>query len=111
MSEGCRLQRPGRLSPAPRDPRHNCQELPAQTRGEAESRWHEALLPLAENGQVRCQGGRSFPACPQLTCLFPAGETARRQQVPTSAPASENSSAAHSIGSTQSTPCSSSSTA
>lgn len=39
------------------------------------------------------------------------GETARRQQVPTSPPASENSSAAHSIGSTQSTPCSSSSTA
>lgn len=39
------------------------------------------------------------------------GETAGRQQVPTSPPASENSSAAHSIGSTQSTPCSSSSTA
>ncbi|XP_033884677.3 transforming growth factor beta receptor type 3-like [Acipenser ruthenus] len=39
------------------------------------------------------------------------GETARRQQVPTSPPASENSSAAHSIGSTQSTPCSSNSTA
>ncbi|XP_009079790.1 PREDICTED: transforming growth factor beta receptor type 3 [Acanthisitta chloris] len=38
------------------------------------------------------------------------GETAGRQQVPTSPPASENSSAAHSIGSTQSTPCSSSST-
>ncbi|KAG9341502.1 hypothetical protein JZ751_019007 [Albula glossodonta] len=36
------------------------------------------------------------------------GETARRQQVPKSLPASENSSAAHSIGSTQSTPCSSS---
>ncbi|XP_053103353.1 transforming growth factor beta receptor type 3 isoform X2 [Hemicordylus capensis] len=39
------------------------------------------------------------------------GEPAGRQQVPTSPPASENSSAAHSIGSTQSTPCSSSSTA
>ncbi|KAG8436721.1 hypothetical protein GDO86_007709 [Hymenochirus boettgeri] len=39
------------------------------------------------------------------------GETAGRQQVPTSLPASENSSAAHSIGSTQSTPCSSNSTA
>ncbi|KAJ8418542.1 hypothetical protein AAFF_G00000410 [Aldrovandia affinis] len=39
------------------------------------------------------------------------GETAKRQQVPKSLPASENSSAAHSIGSTQSTPCSSSSTA
>ncbi|KAM4641369.1 transforming growth factor beta receptor type 3 [Discoglossus pictus] len=39
------------------------------------------------------------------------GDTAGRQQVPTSPPASENSSAAHSIGSTQSTPCSSSSTA
>uniref|UniRef100_A0A673TDC7 Transforming growth factor beta receptor type 3 n=1 Tax=Suricata suricatta TaxID=37032 RepID=A0A673TDC7_SURSU len=39
------------------------------------------------------------------------GQTAGRQQVPTSAPASENSSAAHSIGSTQSTPCSSSSAA
>ncbi|ELW72634.1 Transforming growth factor beta receptor type 3 [Tupaia chinensis] len=39
------------------------------------------------------------------------GETAGIQQVPTSPPASENSSAAHSIGSTQSTPCSSSSTA
>ncbi|XP_062960934.1 transforming growth factor beta receptor type 3 isoform X2 [Cynocephalus volans] len=39
------------------------------------------------------------------------GETSRRQQVPTSPPASENSSAAHSIGSIQSTPCSSSSTA
>ncbi|XP_069795291.1 transforming growth factor beta receptor type 3 isoform X2 [Narcine bancroftii] len=38
------------------------------------------------------------------------GETAGRQQVPTSPPASENSSTAHSIGSTQSTPCSSSST-
>uniref|UniRef100_A0A8C6YQ94 Transforming growth factor beta receptor 3 n=1 Tax=Nothoprocta perdicaria TaxID=30464 RepID=A0A8C6YQ94_NOTPE len=38
------------------------------------------------------------------------GETAGRQQVPTSPPASENSSPAHSIGSTQSTPCSSSST-
>ncbi|XP_013816829.2 transforming growth factor beta receptor type 3 isoform X2 [Apteryx mantelli] len=38
------------------------------------------------------------------------GETAGRQQVPTTPPASENSSAAHSIGSTQSTPCSSSST-
>uniref|UniRef100_F7B8Z7 Transforming growth factor beta receptor 3 n=1 Tax=Monodelphis domestica TaxID=13616 RepID=F7B8Z7_MONDO len=38
------------------------------------------------------------------------GETAGRQQVPTSPPASENSSAAHSIGSTQSTPCSSSTT-
>lgn len=37
------------------------------------------------------------------------GETTGRQQVPTSPPASENSSAAHSIGSTQSTPCSSSS--
>ncbi|KAM8805643.1 transforming growth factor beta receptor type 3 [Eudromia elegans] len=37
------------------------------------------------------------------------GEPAGRQQVPTSPPASENSSAAHSIGSTQSTPCSSSS--
>ncbi|KAM3915441.1 transforming growth factor beta receptor type 3 isoform 2-T2 [Leptodactylus fuscus] len=39
------------------------------------------------------------------------GDTAGRQQVPTSPPASENSSAAHSIGSTQSTPCSSNSTA
>ncbi|XP_018116513.1 transforming growth factor beta receptor type 3 isoform X2 [Xenopus laevis] len=39
------------------------------------------------------------------------GETAERQQVPTTPPASENSSAAHSIGSTQSTPCSSNSTA
>ncbi|XP_004378788.1 transforming growth factor beta receptor type 3 isoform X2 [Trichechus manatus latirostris] len=39
------------------------------------------------------------------------GETPGRQQVPTTPPASENSSAAHSIGSTQSTPCSSSSTA
>ncbi|XP_042319440.1 transforming growth factor beta receptor type 3 isoform X2 [Sceloporus undulatus] len=39
------------------------------------------------------------------------GEPAGRQQVPTSSPASENSSAAHSIGSTQSTPCSSNSTA
>ncbi|XP_042339678.1 transforming growth factor beta receptor type 3 [Plectropomus leopardus] len=40
------------------------------------------------------------------------GETAGTQQVQQkSAPASENSSAAHSIGSTQSTPCSSSSTA
>ncbi|XP_038600670.1 transforming growth factor beta receptor type 3 [Tachyglossus aculeatus] len=39
------------------------------------------------------------------------GETAGRQPVPTTPPASENSSAAHSIGSTQSTPCSSSSTA
>nr|XP_023672390.1 transforming growth factor beta receptor type 3 [Paramormyrops kingsleyae]XP_023672391.1 transforming growth factor beta receptor type 3 [Paramormyrops kingsleyae]XP_023672392.1 transforming growth factor beta receptor type 3 [Paramormyrops kingsleyae] len=36
------------------------------------------------------------------------GETAGRQQVPQSQPASESSSAAHSIGSTQSTPCSSS---
>ncbi|XP_045147979.1 transforming growth factor beta receptor type 3 [Echinops telfairi] len=39
------------------------------------------------------------------------GETAGRRQVPTTPPASENGSAAHSIGSTQSTPCSSSSTA
>ncbi|XP_062251440.1 transforming growth factor beta receptor type 3 isoform X2 [Platichthys flesus] len=39
------------------------------------------------------------------------GETAGTQQVEKSQPASENSSAAHSIGSTQSTPCSSSSTA
>ncbi|XP_042273266.1 transforming growth factor beta receptor type 3 [Thunnus albacares] len=39
------------------------------------------------------------------------GETAGTQQVQRSQPASENSSAAHSIGSTQSTPCSSSSTA
>lgn len=39
------------------------------------------------------------------------GETAGTQQVQKSQPASENSSAAHSIGSTQSTPCSSSSTA
>ncbi|XP_063795979.1 transforming growth factor beta receptor type 3 isoform X2 [Pseudophryne corroboree] len=39
------------------------------------------------------------------------GDTAGRQQVPTSPPASENSSAAHSIGSTQSTPCSSNSNA
>ncbi|KAG7488242.1 hypothetical protein MATL_G00032390 [Megalops atlanticus] len=39
------------------------------------------------------------------------GETAGRQQVPKSLPASENSSAAHSFGSTQSTPCSISSTA
>ncbi|XP_069823763.1 transforming growth factor beta receptor type 3 isoform X3 [Dendropsophus ebraccatus] len=39
------------------------------------------------------------------------GDTAGRQPVPTSPPASENSSAAHSIGSTQSTPCSSNSTA
>uniref|UniRef100_A0A8C9FUC5 Transforming growth factor beta receptor 3 n=1 Tax=Pavo cristatus TaxID=9049 RepID=A0A8C9FUC5_PAVCR len=39
------------------------------------------------------------------------GEAAGRRQVPTSPPASENSSAAHSIGSTQSTPCSSSRTA
>ncbi|KAM5147829.1 transforming growth factor beta receptor type 3 [Mantella aurantiaca] len=39
------------------------------------------------------------------------GDTAGRQQVPTTPPASENSSAAHSIGSTQSTPCSSNSTA
>ncbi|KAJ8406409.1 hypothetical protein AAFF_G00306400 [Aldrovandia affinis] len=39
------------------------------------------------------------------------GETADRQQVAKSLPVSENSSAAHSIGSTQSTPCSSSSTA
>ncbi|XP_015210713.2 transforming growth factor beta receptor type 3 isoform X1 [Lepisosteus oculatus] len=38
------------------------------------------------------------------------GEAAGRHQVPTSPLASENSSAAHSIGSTQSTPCSSSST-
>ncbi|XP_061098384.1 transforming growth factor beta receptor type 3-like isoform X1 [Conger conger] len=40
-----------------------------------------------------------------------AGEAAGRQQVEKCPPASENSSAAHSIGSTQSTPCSSSSTA
>ncbi|XP_032342968.1 LOW QUALITY PROTEIN: transforming growth factor beta receptor type 3 [Camelus ferus] len=47
-----------------------------------------------------------------LWCIYShTGETAGRQQVPTSPPASENSSAAHSIGSTQSTPCSSSSTA
>ncbi|XP_007885358.1 transforming growth factor beta receptor type 3 isoform X2 [Callorhinchus milii] len=39
------------------------------------------------------------------------GEAVGRQSVPTSPPASENSSTAHSIGSTQSTPCSSSSTA
>ncbi|KAM7410569.1 hypothetical protein PAMA_001820 [Pampus argenteus] len=39
------------------------------------------------------------------------GETAGTQQVQKSQPASENSSAAHSISSTQSTPCSSSSTA
>ncbi|KAJ8375290.1 hypothetical protein SKAU_G00058700 [Synaphobranchus kaupii] len=39
------------------------------------------------------------------------GDAAKRQQAPKSPPASENSSAAHSIGSTQSTPCSSSSTA
>ncbi|XP_023272263.1 transforming growth factor beta receptor type 3 [Seriola lalandi dorsalis] len=39
------------------------------------------------------------------------GETAGTQRVQKSQPASENSSAAHSIGSTQSTPCSSSSTA
>ncbi|KAM3619809.1 uncharacterized protein V6R79_013920 [Siganus canaliculatus] len=39
------------------------------------------------------------------------GETAGTQQVQKSQPTSENSSAAHSIGSTQSTPCSSSSTA
>uniref|UniRef100_A0A3Q3LQL9 Transforming growth factor, beta receptor III n=1 Tax=Mastacembelus armatus TaxID=205130 RepID=A0A3Q3LQL9_9TELE len=39
------------------------------------------------------------------------GETASTQQIQKSQPASENSSAAHSIGSTQSTPCSSSSTA
>ncbi|KAF3691305.1 Transforming growth factor beta receptor type 3 [Channa argus] len=39
------------------------------------------------------------------------GDTAGTQQVQKSQPASENSSAAHSIGSTQSTPCSSSSTA
>ncbi|XP_068564005.1 transforming growth factor beta receptor type 3 [Cebidichthys violaceus] len=39
------------------------------------------------------------------------GETAGPQQVQKPQPASENSSAAHSIGSTQSTPCSSSSTA
>nr|XP_033772662.1 transforming growth factor beta receptor type 3 isoform X2 [Geotrypetes seraphini] len=38
-------------------------------------------------------------------------DTAGRHQVPTSSPASENGSAAPSIGSTQSTPCSSSSTA
>uniref|UniRef100_A0A8D0YG46 Transforming growth factor beta receptor type 3 n=1 Tax=Sus scrofa TaxID=9823 RepID=A0A8D0YG46_PIG len=39
------------------------------------------------------------------------GDSAGRQPVPTSPPASENSSAAHSLGSTQSTPCSSSSAA
>ncbi|KAM4629181.1 transforming growth factor beta receptor type 3 isoform 2-T2 [Polymixia lowei] len=39
------------------------------------------------------------------------GETAGTQQVQKSQPASENSSTAHSMGSTQSTPCSSSSTA
>ncbi|KAM9357953.1 transforming growth factor beta receptor type 3 [Symphorus nematophorus] len=39
------------------------------------------------------------------------GETAGTQQIQKSQPASENSSAAHSIGSTQSTPCSSSSMA
>lgn len=39
------------------------------------------------------------------------GEPAGTQQIQKSQPASENSSAAHSIGSTQSTPCSSSSTA
>ncbi|XP_046710876.1 transforming growth factor beta receptor type 3 isoform X2 [Silurus meridionalis] len=39
------------------------------------------------------------------------GDSAVRQSVPRSPPASENSSAAHSIGSTQSTPCSSSSNA
>ncbi|XP_060775716.1 transforming growth factor beta receptor type 3 isoform X2 [Neoarius graeffei] len=39
------------------------------------------------------------------------GDPAMRQTVPRSPPASENSSAAHSIGSTQSTPCSSSSNA
>ncbi|XP_059427186.1 transforming growth factor beta receptor type 3-like [Carassius carassius] len=39
------------------------------------------------------------------------GGTATKQQVPKSQPVSENSSAAHSIGSTQSTPCSSSSNA
>uniref|UniRef100_A0A8C1XX22 Transforming growth factor, beta receptor III n=1 Tax=Cyprinus carpio TaxID=7962 RepID=A0A8C1XX22_CYPCA len=39
------------------------------------------------------------------------GGTATKQQVPKSQPVSENSSAAHSIGSTQSTPCSSNSNA
>ncbi|XP_070688172.1 transforming growth factor beta receptor type 3 [Pempheris klunzingeri] len=47
-----------------------------------------------------------------LWCIYShTGETAGTQQVQKSQPASENSSAAHSIGSTQSTPCSSSSTA
>lgn len=51
---------------------------------------------------------------PFLSTPSPAlclGETAGTQQIQKSQPASENSSAAHSIGSTQSTPCSSSSTA
>ncbi|KAJ8270162.1 hypothetical protein GJAV_G00111030 [Gymnothorax javanicus] len=47
-----------------------------------------------------------------LWCIYShTGESAGRQQVEKCPPASENSSAAHSIGSTQSTPCSSSSTA
>ncbi|XP_068175106.1 transforming growth factor beta receptor type 3 [Antennarius striatus] len=47
-----------------------------------------------------------------LWCIYShTGEAAGTQQIQKSQPASENSSAAHSIGSTQSTPCSSSSTA
>uniref|UniRef100_A0ABM5G8Q4 Transforming growth factor beta receptor type 3 isoform X2 n=1 Tax=Pogona vitticeps TaxID=103695 RepID=A0ABM5G8Q4_9SAUR len=77
----------------------NCKwELDPQVEGTPKKR--EAQSQLRTRREF---GAGAFPPQP--------GEPAGRQQVPTSPPASENSSAAHSIGSTQSTPCSSSSTA
>lgn len=62
--------------------------------------------------QLLCPSFTSVsPPPPFLSCSVSIGETAGTQQIQKPQPASENSSAAHSIGSTQSTPCSSSSTA
>ncbi|KAG7228654.1 hypothetical protein INR49_008430 [Caranx melampygus] len=65
-----------------------------------------------EEGHSLTASGRELDPVRERGCWqLCSGGTAGTQQVQKSQPTSENSSAAHSIGSTQSTPCSSSSTA
>ncbi|KAI9542461.1 hypothetical protein NQZ68_019143 [Dissostichus eleginoides] len=71
--------------------------------------------PADPREEVRSQQLSGVHRCTELPCSHwlccLTGETAGRQQVQKPLPASENSSPGHSVGSTQSTPCSSSSTA
>lgn len=87
-------------------------EVPASQRS-AHCIFNQTNSPFSCQPLLFCSSYTCFPLplpLPLSLSLCP-GEKAGAQQVKKPQPVSENSSAAHSIGSTQSTPCSSSSTA